>query len=168
MGKWIAGIVATVISGVLLAILVPKFTTPTPSPSPPPPPSTPPVTSAPAQVLCSAPTTVQGTSFLDLGSCSGSTSGDVWWEQVDAVRRRLTPQSGTTLANLHTVSFSLVSADRLRSLSYSPVPIDGSNNPFNQLTQGTVVAVKTRVGHYAKVRIDSYGYNLKVTVTTYV
>ena len=35
------------------------------------------------------------------------------------------------------------------------------------LTPGTVVAIKTRHGHYAKMRIDSYGYSLGITSTTY-
>ena len=118
-------------------------------------------------VLCSSPATVEGTFHLDVESCSGGTSGDVWWEQIDAVNRRLVPQNGAMLANLHTASFDSVSSQQLRSLSYSSTPIDGSNNAANQLIRGTVVAVRTRGGHYGKVRVDSYGYKLGVTVTTY-
>jgi len=169
MGKWLAGILATVISGVLVAILVPRLlpsqpstTQPTSSPT-----SVSQSTPPSATVLCSSPTTVDGTSFLDVESCRGRTSGDVWWEQLDAVNRRLVPQNGATLVNLHAASFDFVSVQQLRSLNYSSAPIDGSNTVANQLTRGTVLAVKTRAGHYGKIRVDSYGYNLAVTVTTY-
>jgi hypothetical protein len=46
-------------------------------------------------------------------------------------------------------------------------PINGSNNAANQLTAGTVVAIKTGAGRYAKMKINSYGYNLGMTWVTY-
>ena len=133
--------------------------TPAPTPIPP--------TVAPDVVLCTGPTTLKGTYLLDFENCVQGGTGDVWWEQIDSVNRMLVPRSGAMLVNMGPVGFDGLTLAALRSLNYGPGSINGSANSFNQLTPGTVVAIKTRNGHYAKMRIDSYGYNLGITSTTY-
>ncbi|HEY8738096.1 MAG TPA: hypothetical protein VIO62_13765, partial [Candidatus Dormibacteraeota bacterium] len=109
----------------------------------------------------------KGTYLLDFENCVQGGTGDVWWEQIDSVNRMLVPRSGAMLVNMGPVGFDGLTLAALRSLNYGPGSINGSANSFNQLTPGTVVAIKTRHGHYAKMRIDSYGYNLGITSTTY-
>jgi hypothetical protein len=130
------------------------------------PPSQAPPTPTP-RILCSGAATIRGTYLFDFETCHDGVAGDVWWEQVDSVNRLLVPQGGAAAAVLGRPGLDAVSAAQLMSLSYGSGAINGSNTASNQLTAGTVVAIKTRAGHYAKMRIDSYGYNLAVTVTTY-
>lgn len=92
---------------------------------------------------------------------------DVWWEHVDAVTRLLVPQNGAMLANLGTVDFDVVSHQTLLSLSYAAAPINGSDNASNALTPGTVIAIRTGSGRLAKMRINTYGLNLRVDYVTY-
>jgi hypothetical protein len=46
-------------------------------------------------------------------------------------------------------------------------PINGSNDANNSLQPGTIIGIKTKSGHYAKMRINSYGYNLNISWVTY-
>jgi len=140
--------------------------------------ATPTVTVAPTVtvlqvVLCAGQRKLQGTYIFDLESCAQAPMGDLWWEQVDSVTRRLVPRNGATVAVMGRVDYNAVTLEALKSQAYRSTPISGSLptfndlTRFNQLTPGTVIAVKTRNGHYAKVRIDTYGYDLLITATTY-
>ncbi len=112
---------------------------------------------------------IRGTWFFDfeLGREVQAGGGDVWWEQVDSIRRYLVPQNGATLLNLGMISFESVTVTSLRSYKYSGLRIDGSNTAANTLPPNTVVAVKTHNGHYAKFIVISYGYNLTIGWVTY-
>jgi hypothetical protein len=114
-------------------------------------------------------TTLKGTWTFDFdtGVQGSSTGSDIWWEQVNNVTRYLVPQGGAMLANLGQVNFDAVSLQTLQTRPYTMTPINGSNNASNQLTAGTVVAIKTGAGRYAKMKINSYGYNLGMTWVTY-
>jgi hypothetical protein len=92
---------------------------------------------------------------------------DVFWEQVSAVVRQMTPQNSATIVNLGSVNFGALTADNLVSLPYSNTPIDGNNDATNQLVVGDVFAVHTTAGNYAKVQVLSYGYNLTIQWVTY-
>jgi hypothetical protein len=115
-------------------------------------------------------TALKGTWTFDLDSgAQGPASGaDLWWEQVNTVTRLLVPQGGATLARMSgTPNFDAVSLQTLQAQPYAAAPINGSNNASNQLTPGTVVAVRTGAGRYAKLRVNSYGYNLGISWVTY-
>jgi hypothetical protein len=138
--------------------------TPTPTPQP-----------ASPSILCSGLNTLQGSSLLsphvfDLEAShdapSGSVSGDIWWEENGAVRD-LNPVGGVKLVSLGTVKYDAVTLDQLKSAAYSSTPINGSTNASNQLVPGTVVAVHTRSGHYAKVQVVSNDHYLVISCTTY-
>ena len=75
--------------------------------------------------------------------------------------------SGDSVAVLGKVNFGAVGLPDLLIAPYDTVPVNGSNDSGNRLTPGTVLAVHTRNGHYAKVRVDTYGYNLGLTIVTY-
>ena len=109
---------------------------------------------------------MQGTYILDFESCKQASVGDVWWEQRTSTDRQLAPRNGAQIANLGPVNFNSVTLAMLKAEPYQATPINGSTIG-GQLSSGTVIAIRTRGGHYAKMRIDSYGYNLLITSTTY-
>ena len=120
-------------------------------------------------VMSKGTTTLKGTWTFDFetGVQGPPTGADVWWEQVDNTIRFLVPQSGAMLAHMGQPNFDAVSLQTLQTRPYTANPINGSDNASNQLTPGTVIAIRTNAGRYAKVRIDSYGYNLGMTWVTY-
>jgi hypothetical protein len=87
--------------------------------------------------VCSDSTTLHGTFILDAEKCaqSGNTTGDLFWEQIDTVRRQLVPWSaGDQVAVLGKVDFSKVTVDQIRSASLTTTPVNGSNNSQHLLT----------------------------------
>ena len=114
-------------------------------------------------------TTLKGTWTFDFDAgVQGPAGGaDIWWEQLNNVARFLVPQSGAMLAHMGQPNFDTVSLQALQAQPYTSTPINGSNNSANQLTAGSVIAIKTSSGRYAKMRVDSYGYNLGITWLTY-
>ncbi len=79
----------------------------------------------------------------------------------------MVPENGATIVNLGVVNFNSITKAQLQSYSYSTTPIDGNNDATNQLVNGDVFAVHTSDGHYAKVKIVTYGYNLQIQWVTY-
>ena len=76
---------------------------------------------------------------------------DLWWEQIDDVRQRLVPRSGAKLAILRTKDYESVTLDDLSNAKLAVRGIDG-----DLLEKGTVLAIRTMEGNYAKVRIVGY------------
>jgi len=120
-------------------------------------------------VMSKGTTTLKGTWTFDFETgVQGPPAGaDIWWEQVDNVIRFLVPQSGAMLAHMGKPDFDAVSLQALHAQPYTGTPINGSNNASNQLSPGTVIAIKTNAGRYAKMKINSYGYNLGISWVTY-
>jgi hypothetical protein len=114
-------------------------------------------------------TVLKGTYTFDFDSgVQGPASGaDIWWQQVNTVTRYLVPKSGAMIANMGIVNFDAVSRQTLMGQAYTATPVNGSNNSSNKLTPGTVIAVKTNAGRYAKMLVSTYGYNLGITWVTY-
>lgn len=104
---------------------------------------------------------------FETGVLGPEDGADVWWERVDAVTRLLVPQNGAMLASLGQADFDVVSYHRLSSLSYTATPINGSDNSSNGLTPGTVVAIRTNSGRFAKLKIKTYGATLSLDYVTY-
>lgn len=116
--------------------------------------------------------THKGTWYLDLetGVLGSLSAGDLWWNQLTAVKRRMTPRNGAQLAYLGVMTpaaFAALTANQLQALNFSSNEIVGDNNASNQLVAGAVFAVRTNAGNIAKVRVTTYGYDLKVNVTTF-
>lgn len=113
--------------------------------------------------------TLKGTWTFDLetGKLGAPTGADLWWRQVNSVTRYLVPQGGAMLAHLGKANFDAVSSQTLAAAPYTATPVNGSNNSANKLTAGTVIAVRTNAGRYAKVKVESYGYNLGLRWVTY-
>lgn len=114
-------------------------------------------------------TVLKGTWTFDFdtgvqGPASGS---DLWWEQIDTVNRLLVPQSGAMFCHMGKPNFEAVSFQTLQTQAYTALPINGSNTAANRLTPGTVIAIRTNAGRFAKLRIVTYGYNLRIDWVTY-
>lgn len=118
-------------------------------------------------IVSSGTTTLQGTYLFNFDTGVEGVSGDVWWEQVDAVVRQMVPQGGATIVNLGTIDYNALSFDVLQGLTYAATPIVGNNDASNQLVPGDVFAVLTNSGNYAKVEVLNYGYDLQIQWETY-
>jgi hypothetical protein len=123
--------------------------------------------STPMDVLSNGSATLKGTCVFDFDKGIPDPAGDLWWQQKDDVVRFLAPRNGAMIANLGVGSFEAVTGERLVGEKYSTTPINGSNDANNALLPGTVVAIKTKGCHYAKMCINSYGYDLEMTWVTY-
>ncbi len=125
---------------------------------------------APAVVKSQGSAVLKGTWTFDLdnGTQGGPGPGfDIWWEQMTAVARQMMPQNKARLVNLGVVDFNSVTSDSLQTLTYGTTPIPGNNDPSNKLVPGDVFAVLTNQGNYAKVKVVTYGYDLKIEWVTY-
>lgn len=112
--------------------------------------------------------TLQGTFSFDFDTgVQTSTGADVFWDQHTSVIRTLNPINGATIVNLGVVNFNNITLAQLKSQSYSTTPLDGNNDATNVLVAGDVFAVHTSSGHYAKVKVVTYGYNLQLQWVTY-
>lgn len=124
-------------------------------------------------LLSNASRTLKGTWLMDLDTgamVAGVAPADIWWEQIDAVRRRMVPRNGTRIAYLGVMSvlqFNLLDAEQLQARAYGSTPIVGDDNANNRLVPGAVFAVMTNGGNLSKVRVTTYGYNIRLRITTW-
>lgn len=123
-----------------------------------------------ASTVSSGTAIIKGTWAFD---CESGTIGnlsapfDIWWEQKTAVLRQMTPQGISTVVNLGQVDFNLVTPQSMQSYDYSSTPICGNNDATNKLPNNDVFCVKTREGNFCKIKVITYGYDLKVQWVTY-
>jgi hypothetical protein len=108
--------------------------------------------------------TIKGTFLYDFDLVDAN---DVWWDQHTGSIRTMDPQNGATLANIGVTNFAAVTAAQLHGLSLGSTPIDGNNDSTNKLVNGDVWAVHTDGGHYVKVVVVSYGYNIVINYVVY-
>lgn len=123
-----------------------------------------------ARTVSSGRTTLRGTFLFDFdtGVQSGTNAdADVFWRQQTSVRRRMEPTNGAQIALVGSVPFAAVTPQTLQALAYSEEPIQADNNASNQLPTGTVFAVRTNIGNYAKVRVEGYGRDMRIRWQTY-
>jgi hypothetical protein len=121
-----------------------------------------------ANVVSSGTGVIHGTVTFDVDTgTEASPASDVFWEQINAVARRMRPLNGATLVNLGRVNFDSLTAKRLSKLNYSSAPIPANADPTNQLVEGDVFAVHSNAGNFAKIKVLSYGFNLGVQWVTF-
>lgn len=116
--------------------------------------------------------TIHGTWIFDFDTgvevdYASNAIGDVWWRQKTNVKRQIERWNGAEIAYLGILSFNSVSYADLQGVVYGTVPIIGNDDSTNLLVPGAMFAVKTNAGNYAKVRVESYGYNLQIKWRTY-
>ena len=123
-----------------------------------------------ATIVSSGTTILKGTWTFDLeNGFQGDldADSDLWWEQETDIARKMVPWKDARIVNLGVVDFNSVTAASLQQLPYSTAPIDGSNNASNKLVSGDVFAVRTNLGNLAKVKVVTYGYDMKIQWVTY-
>lgn len=64
-------------------------------------------------------------------------------------------------------SFNKINLQDIRSTTLSSGNINGSNNSYNQIPQGSILFYKTDQGRFGKLIIKEYGYDLKLQWETY-
>ncbi|VVB89129.1 Uncharacterised protein [uncultured archaeon] len=122
-------------------------------------------------VVSKGTTVLKGTWVFDCetGALGGSLNGpgDIWWEQIDNTRRQMVPVGGAGIVNLGKINFASVTPALLQTLPYNKVPIIGNNDATNQLVDGTIFAVQTKAGNFAKIMVIKYDYNMEIKWETY-
>ena len=114
--------------------------------------------------------TIKGTWNFDCESGTITAPGtvvDIWWEQIDGVKRQMVPQGNALIVNLGVVDFDLITPAAMQLYNYSATPIIGNNDATNKLVTGDVFCVQTREGNFAKLKVLTYGYDLVVQWVTY-
>jgi hypothetical protein len=96
-------------------------------------------------------TVVLGTWTWDIAKNTQGGGGDVWWEQVTETERNLVFRGGAGWAIVKGKAFEKVGVADLRKAIYSREKLPGTS-----LRPGTVVAIRTRTGGYAKVKVVRY------------
>jgi hypothetical protein len=102
----------------------------------------------------------------DIGSMTAGPF-DIFWEQMDAVNRQMAPQGNAKIVNLGVVNFTALNPAAMQLLNYDTTPINGNNNATNKLVNGDVFCVKTNGGNFTKIKVVTYGYNIKIQWVTY-
>ena len=120
-----------------------------------------------SDILSSGEATLKATYTFDFDKGKAGGDGDLFYNHRDDVIRFLRPQNGAAVALLQRTDFWKTDADRLKTVSYSEKPINASDNADNELRRGVVIAIKTRSGHFAKMRVTSYGRDLAFEWVTY-
>jgi hypothetical protein len=121
-------------------------------------------------VLSCGTATIKGTTSFDLetGKPAAPSVADVWWQQIDATTRYLVPQNGAALYNVGVTNLESITLADLQTAPYSAVRIRGTRTaPSGTIGVDSVVDVRTRHGDYAKLQINTYGWDIVVTWVTY-
>lgn len=128
-----------------------------------------PTLAPPMAVAASDEAILHGTYIFDLESGHESMPGDIWWDQIDGRSRRMVPQNGAAILYLGMVDFNSIGGADLQAMDalYSAAPLVDNPAAGNQLAEGTVFAVRTRGGSYAKVLVESSGYDLRIRWSTF-
>ena len=123
-----------------------------------------------ARIIRSGTLTIPGTHTLDLDTGTLSPAGDaadLWWQQMTTSTRQLTPVNGAEVHRIGPANYARLTCARLMALAYTTDPVSGTPGSGNRMTPGTVVAVRTNRGNYAKLQVRSSGYDLQIRFTTY-
>lgn len=98
-------------------------------------------------------TVIMGTWNWDIETNSQGPSPtlDVWWQQVNKVDQFLVPKFRTSMAVIKDKSYELVDVDDLFGAEFAKRPIRNT-----LLTPGTVLAMKTTEGNFAKIKVIGY------------
>jgi hypothetical protein len=107
---------------------------------------------------------------LETGVQGASPGADLWWNQQTSVKRQMVPRNSARIAYVGPMTpaqFAAFGPDQLQALDYGTTPIVGDNNAGNRLVNGTVFAVRTTAGNYAKLRVVSYGYDIRLAIVNY-
>ena len=111
-------------------------------------------------------TTFKGSWLFDIDTgqnveWENRSTADLWYEHNTETERYIKSWNGAEFANLGIVDFDSVVDCSVYSLSTNPINASVNNNT---IPDGAVLAIRTNIGHYAKMRIDHYDIHLNVTI----
>ncbi len=99
---------------------------------------------------------IRGTAMMDVDTGTvtpeDKKTRDFHWRQKSRTARCIDPRNGAVVAHLGKVDFEKLGLPDLEKAEYSEEPIKGDDDD-NQLTPGTVVAIRTNRGNYAKMLV---------------
>ena len=96
---------------------------------------------------------VRGTWTYDFdGGGEGAAGSDIHWNQLTSTTRQFQPYNGGMVFNMGAANYEAITKAQLHGLAYSTTPINGSDSG-NQMPPGTVIAIKTNAGRYAKLKV---------------
>lgn len=101
-------------------------------------------------------TTILGTFPWDAetnrqGDAAGEGNHDIWWEIIDERQQFFTPWNGASVSLIKDRSYESVTLDYMRRLNYS-----GDKISSRVLRPGTILALRTNQGNFAKIMILGY------------
>ena len=138
------------------AVTAAPATTAAPPPGAAPTTAPPTTTTAPPTTTTTVPSrdgSVRGTYSYDFDAgAETSTGADVFWNQLTQTSRQLQPSNGAQLFNMGAANYDAVTKAQLQGLAYSTNAINGSDSG-NQMPPGTVIAIKTNTGRFAKMKV---------------
>jgi hypothetical protein len=115
-------------------------------------------TAAPASTTTTVPSvdsSVRGTWTFDFDTgVEGASGSDIHWNQQTSTTRYFQPYNGGMVFNMGAVNYDAVTKAQLQGLAYSTAGIDGSDST-NKMPPGTVIAIKTNAGRFAKMKVIS-------------
>ncbi|HEY7425339.1 MAG TPA: hypothetical protein VH682_13995, partial [Gemmataceae bacterium] len=88
---------------------------------------------------------------IETNKQGGKKEVDVWWEQVTNKEQFLVPRNGAGLIVLDKKAFDKITREDLRNLKYSNERLANDS-----LAPGTVVALRTNEGNFAKLKVVKY------------
>ncbi len=101
---------------------------------------------------------IGGTAMMDVDTGTVSPEDkktrDFHWRQKSRTARCIEPRNGAAVARLGETDFEQLGLSDLESAAYSEEPIKGDDDD-NQLTPGTVIAIRTNLGNYAKMLVTA-------------
>jgi hypothetical protein len=80
---------------------------------------------------------------------------DIHWGHSSGIKRQLYARNGSGFAYLGNAPFDDITAEDLTCLEYTDSPIDGGDE-IDQMVPGSVIAVRTAKGNFAKLRVEGY------------
>jgi hypothetical protein len=80
---------------------------------------------------------------------------DFHWGHFSRIKRQLSVLNGAQHVPLGNAPFDDLTAEDLTNLDYSTSPIDGGDE-VDQMAPGSVIAIRTAKGNYAKLRVEGY------------
>jgi hypothetical protein len=91
---------------------------------------------------------------IETNKLGANNKPDLWWCQHQGKERSLETKNGAAMA-IVPIAFEKVDLACLKSVKFDKQKISASDNN-NQLQPGTVLAVRTANGNYAKLRVVRY------------
>lgn len=92
---------------------------------------------------------------IDSNSDESNIASDLWWEHVDAYKRYLVPENGSSIAILSGREFDKLTLKDIKKAKFNKTPISVSDTD-PAIDIGSILAVKTNAGNYVKLQVTGF------------